>query len=79
MKRRAFKLIEEIGDNLNIHKTVLAQAEIEFAKYRDMKEAVHKFEGTVAACIVIAYEDLSKTMQLDEVRPLLTSSHESHI
>ena len=67
MKRKAFALIEEIGGNLNIHQVVLAQAKEQFAKYRDLKEAVHKFEGTVAACLVIAYEDLSKSMQLEEV------------
>ena len=29
-----------------------------FAKYREVRESVHNFEGCVAACIVIAYEDL---------------------
>jgi hypothetical protein len=33
-----------------------------FARFRDVREAIHQFEGVVAACIVIAYEELSKTM-----------------
>ena len=31
-----------------------------FAKYREVRESVHNFEGCVAACITIAYEELLK-------------------
>jgi hypothetical protein len=67
MKRRAFALLEEIGGNLNINEQVLLRAKDIFAKFRDIKEAVHKYEGTVCACLVIAYEDLSLEMNLEEV------------
>jgi transcription initiation factor TFIIIB Brf1 subunit/transcription initiation factor TFIIB len=70
-KRKAFALLEEIGGNLNIHRVVVEHAKENFAKYRDIKEAVHKFEGTVAACLVIAYEDLSKEMSFEDVRSFL--------
>ena len=68
MKRKAFALLEEIGGNLNITDQVILKAKNIFAKYRDAKEAVHKYEGTVAACLVIAYEDLSLEMNLDQVQ-----------
>lgn len=67
MKREACALLEEISGNLNIATQVTLKAKEIFAKYRDLKEAVHNYEGTVAACLVIAYEDLSMEMNLEEV------------
>ncbi len=38
-----------------------------FTKYRDIRDALHQFEGIVSACLVLAYEELSLVMHLDEV------------
>ena len=38
-----------------------------FTKYRDIRDALHQFEGVVSACLVLAYEELSLVMHLDEV------------
>mmetsp|Transcript_9923 Transcript_9923/g.13621 ORF Transcript_9923/g.13621 Transcript_9923/m.13621 type:complete len:540 (-) Transcript_9923:689-2308(-) len=56
--RQACTLMEELAANLNVHHLVIERAQEEFAKYREAREAVHQFEGCVAACVVIAYEEL---------------------
>jgi hypothetical protein len=50
--------MEEIASNLNIHALVTQRAKQEFAKYREVREALHQFEGVVCACLILAYEEL---------------------
>eukprot|EP01038_Epipyxis_sp_PR26KG_P009072 gene9072-12234_t len=64
-KREAFRLMAEIAANFNIHESVVAKAKEEFAKYRDFREAVQQYEGVVASCLVIAYEQLAETLYRD--------------
>eukprot|EP01036_Dinobryon_divergens_P027011 gene27011-35717_t len=58
--RQACALMEEMAANINVHQLVIDRAKEEFAKYREVRESVHNFEGCVAACITIAYEELLK-------------------
>jgi hypothetical protein len=62
--------MDHLADNLNIHSTVVTRAKEEFAKYRDLREAVQQFTGIVAACIVLAYQDLSEEFDLDIKAPV---------
>lgn len=64
--------MEEIASNLNIPQAIVNYAKEVFSKYRDLREAVHKFEGTVGACLVIAYEDLASSYY-KEVTSMLES------
>lgn len=36
-----------------------------FAKYRDVREAVQQYTGVVAACLLLAFEELSRSQDLD--------------
>lgn len=38
-----------------------------FSEYRDEREAMHNFEGSVLACLALSYAELSRTTQLDVV------------
>eukprot|EP01034_Spumella_vulgaris_P039135 gene39135-48336_t len=79
-KRQAFALMEEIAANINIHQLVVGKAKEEFTKYRDIRDALHQFEGVVSACLVLAYEEMSLVMHLDEVtRSAEITSHISAI
>ena len=51
-------MIEEVSETLNIQPAVVEQAKKEFTIYREKREALHNFEGTVLACLIIAYEVL---------------------
>jgi hypothetical protein len=59
-------LLEHLADALHIHESVTDRAKLEFAKYRDIREAVQQFEEVVAACLVIAYEELSLLQSVDK-------------
>ena len=45
--------------HLIIYSTVL----IRFAKYREVREALHNFEGVLLACLALAFEELSPHLQ----------------
>lgn len=34
-----------------------------FAKYREVREALHNFEGVLLACLALAFEELSPHLQ----------------
>ena len=42
-----------------------------FARYREVREALHNFDGVLLACLALAFEELSPHLQfLAEVRSL---------
>ena len=44
-----------------------------FSHYRDMKEQVRQFKGVVAACLAIAFEELSLVSDVDIKVQFVTS------
>ena len=57
-KLEAFKLMNELAMNLQIHDAVIEKAKELFAKYREVKERVEKPNATVAACIMLSFAEL---------------------
>jgi hypothetical protein len=91
MKRDAFELMRDISANLSIHKSVLSRAKEEsefistllltisfafrFARFRDVREHVHNYHAVIAACLILAYEEVSATMDVTiQVSSLLLRS-----
>lgn len=72
-KRQAFELMEHLADNLNIHRSVVVRAEEEFSKYRDVRESLQQYEGVVAACLALAYQELSALEDVDKKAPVFRS------
>jgi hypothetical protein len=62
-KQKAFVLMKEMAANLNVHPLVIEKAKEEFTRYREVREALHHFEGSVVACLVIAFEELMEVLQ----------------
>jgi len=65
MKTQAFELMDHIATSLAIHPSVVDQAKVEFSRYRDVKEAVQDYDGVVASCLALAFQDLSLHADLD--------------
>jgi len=65
-KLKAFARMEEIAVNLNIHQLAVQRAKEEFAMFRELRSAIQQYEGIVCACLVLAYEELSKELSLDQ-------------
>lgn len=64
-KFKAFRLMSDLAVSLRIHELVVERAKLEFSRYREVRESIQQFEGTVVACLVISYQDLSQEMNLD--------------
>eukprot|EP00981_Chlorochromonas_danica_P010884 scaffold3522_cov228-Ochromonas_danica.AAC.3 len=76
----AFRHLEEVGGNLNLHDAVINRAKEKFADFRDEREAMHNFEGSVLACLALAYEELSSSLDLDRLpRPAAFVSPDSRL
>ena len=56
-KKQAFEMMANAMNKLGINRMVLDDAKALFARYRDVKEHVHDFNGVVGACIAIAYSE----------------------
>lgn len=65
-KRMAFELMGDICANLQIHDSVFARAREEFARYRDVRQHLHGFYSVVAACLVLAFEDVGQISETKE-------------
>ena len=70
MKREAWSIMENLTEVLSLHQQVFQKAKEEFAYFRDCKEQVNQFNGIVAACLVLAYEELSEKFDLDKEKKL---------
>jgi len=66
MKIDAWSIMQNLTEVLSLHQQVLQRAKEEFANYRDCKEQLNQFNGIVAACIVLAYEELSEKFDLEK-------------
>ena len=66
MKREAWSIMENLTEVLSLHQQVFQKAKEEFAYFRDCKEQVNQFNGMVAACLVLAYEELSEKFDLEK-------------
>lgn len=64
-KFRAFRMMSDLAIEHHIHEAVIERAKQEFARYREVKESILQFEGTVVGCIVLSYLELSQDMNLD--------------
>jgi hypothetical protein len=58
-KRDAFYQMTHCGDALNLHQAVVQRAKEIFAGFRDDRELVQQFKGVIAACLCVAFEQLS--------------------
>ncbi|OQR96998.1 hypothetical protein ACHHYP_20639 [Achlya hypogyna] len=54
MKRFAFKMIDDIGANLELHHRVLAVAKLTFARFRNHRAQIRHLHATIAACVLLA-------------------------
>ena len=79
-KKQAFEMMANAMNKLGINRVVLDDAKALFARYRDVKEHVHDFNGVVGACIAIAYsENILSGFDTDIVeKRLMPSSIESN-
>lgn len=64
-KFKAFRMMSDLAIEHHIHEAVIERAKQEFARYREVKESILQFEGTVVGCIVLSYLELSQDMNLD--------------
>jgi hypothetical protein len=68
-KKDAFVQMTHVGDALHLHEAVVQRAKEIFAGFRDDRELVQSFKPVICACLVIAFEELSKSgMQLMKQR-----------
>lgn len=58
-KRDAFIQMTHCGDALNLHEAVVQRAKEIFAGFRDDRELVQQFKGVIAACLCVAFDQLS--------------------
>jgi hypothetical protein len=58
-KRDAFYQMTHCGDALNLHQAVVQRAKEIFAGFRDDRELVQQFKGVIAACLCVAFDQLS--------------------
>lgn len=65
-KIQAWSIMQNLTDVLSLHQQVFQKAKEEFAYYRDCKEQINQLNGIVAACIVLAYEELSEKFDLEK-------------
>lgn len=65
-KREAWGIMENLTEVLSLHQQVFQKAKEEFAYYRDCKEQINQFNGIVAACLVLAYEEISEKFDPDK-------------
>lgn len=49
-----------VGDALHLHEAVIQRSKELFAGFRDDRELVQQFKGVIAACMCVAFEQLSK-------------------
>ncbi|EQC31341.1 hypothetical protein SDRG_10943 [Saprolegnia diclina VS20] len=54
MKREVFRLMDDVGANLDLPDCVLRLAKVHFARLRDLREQIRNKLGTVAACLLLA-------------------------
>ena len=62
---QAFAELDIYADNLNIHPAVVGRAKEEFSRFRDVRESLQQYEGVLAACLALAYQELSGSSDLD--------------
>lgn len=60
-KKEIFELMTHIAASQSIHQSVVDAAKIEFARYRDLMDHVHKPHSVAAACLIIAFEEIWKS------------------
>jgi len=54
--------------NFGIHSLVIMRARQEFSRFRDVRETIQQFEGVVAACIIIAYQELMRVVGVEGLK-----------
>lgn len=59
-KKDAFRNMTHTGDALNLHEAVVQRAKELFAGFRDDRELVQQLKGVVAACLCLAFQELSE-------------------
>lgn len=68
-KKDAFVQMTHIGDALHLHEAVVQRAKEIFAGFRDDRELVQSFKAVICACLVIAFEEMSRNgMQIMKQR-----------
>ena len=65
-KNTAFGIMKDWSIALQIHEAVIEAAKVEFAKFREVRERIEKFEAVVAGCILLSYEELEGSMVLEK-------------
>jgi len=68
-KKDAFVQMTHVGDALHLHEAVIQRSKELFAGFRDDRELVQQFKGVIAACLCVAFDQLSKDgMQIMKAR-----------
>ena len=57
--------MDHIADSLAIHPAVVDLAKVEFSRFRDVREAIQQYDGVVASCLALAFQELSGRSDLD--------------
>ena len=59
-KREAFRQMQHASDTLRLHDAVVQRAKVFFANFRDDRELVQQFNAVIAACLTLAFQELSQ-------------------
>ncbi len=57
-KRKAFKIISDIGYSLHLHDICIERSKHLFSVYRDRMDIIHDFILVVAGCMILGYRDI---------------------
>ena len=60
MKEKAFRLLEEVGDRLQISQYAISVSKSIFSDFRNSRENLHRFNETVAACLCAAVRRIGR-------------------
>jgi hypothetical protein len=60
-KKDAFVQMTHVGDALHLHEAVVQRSKEIFAGFRDDRELVQSFKAVICACLVIAFEEMSRS------------------
>eukprot|EP00536_Pseudo-nitzschia_multiseries_P008280 jgi/Psemu1/287684/fgenesh1_pg.209_\ len=62
-KKDAFVQMAHVGDAINLHEAVIQRAKELYAHFREDRELLQQEKGIIAACLCIAFDQLSKVGQ----------------
>lgn len=64
MKRKMIQQISDIGDSIQLHKSIIIKAQSYFSKYRDHFINLNEKNKVAAMCLILAYRELNKDKRI---------------